>query len=659
MSILNVRRVSQGFFLLLFLWFCVVAALGDAWWQLRGWPVNWFLELDPLTGLGTLLSTHTLYNGLFWGLVPVILTILLGRFFCGWVCPFGTLHQFVGYLGRRRKAFTEKRMANRYSRWQAVKYYILFWMLGAAMADLLVFLSGISWNDPQFGWMTAALFLIGSLLAVLFHTLYQEQKRFDALIFPVFWVILFVLALKTTRIFQSSLQTGLLDPIPLFHRSVNLILLPLVDPGRHTLSAAFRHYQGAWLIGTIFFTAVFLNLKSPRFYCRYVCPLGALFGLFARYSLGRIGKTQSPCAACNMCDADCEGACSPATSIVWGECVLCLNCLGACTTRQLAYRVRPSEGGEILLPDFGRRGFVFSMVSGVAAVPLLRAGGGLSHGWNPALVRPPGALPEAAFLSRCIKCGQCMRICPTGVIQPAGLEAGLEGVWTPVLDFRMGTSGCHHTCIACGHLCPTAAIRALSFDERLGRNAYAKDGPVRIGTAFIDRGRCLPWAMDKPCIVCQENCPVSPKAIFTREYFSRLRFSESLKIKKAGPLYVEFDGERLPPGQLETGDYYCILRGTGDADPRRILKNGADRIEIYPQNPWKKPPAPENRVEIRIRLQQPYVDIDRCIGCGVCEHECPVSGKRAIRVSAENESRHPKHALTFAGTHDTHAFRKG
>jgi NAD-dependent dihydropyrimidine dehydrogenase PreA subunit len=39
------------------------------------------------------------------------------------------------------------------------------------------------------------------------------------------------------------------------------------------------------------------------------------------------------------------------------------------------------------------------------------------------------------------------------------------------------------------------------------------------------------------------------------------------------------------------------------------------------------------------------VDPKLCIGCGVCEHECPVSGQRAIRVSAENETRHRKHSL--------------
>ena len=41
-------------------------------------------------------------------------------------------------------------------------------------------------------------------------------------------------------------------------------------------------------------------------------------------------------------------------------------------------------------------------------------------------------------------------------------------------------------------------------------------GTITIGTAFFDRGRCLPWAMETPCVVCEEVCPVSPKADIQR-----------------------------------------------------------------------------------------------------------------------------------------------
>jgi len=88
-------------------------------------------------------------------------------------------------------------------------------------------------------------------------------------------------------------------------------------------------------------------------------------------------------------------------------------------------------------------------------------------------------------------------------------EAGLEGLWTPVLVPRRGW--CEPSCTRCGHACPTGAIRPLAPDEK----GWTHDHPgVKIGTAFYDYGRCFPWAMATPCIVCEEVCPSSPKAIW-------------------------------------------------------------------------------------------------------------------------------------------------
>ena len=260
-------------------------------------------------------------------------------------------------------------------------------------------------------------------------------------------------------------------------------------------------------------------------------------------------------------------------------------------------------------------------------------------------MRPPGSLPEDQFLSRCIKCGQCMRVCPTNVIHPAGLTAGLEGLWTPVLNFRIGTSGCQHNCIACGNLCPTAAIRPISLAERRGHGNYRTSGPIKIGTAFIDRGRCLPWAMDRPCIVCQENCPVSPKAIFTRKRYNIVRLTKPLVIKSSDATRIEFQTDALVANQYATGDYFCAVHGNPQEQRRLIIANTANSLTIDGQSPFQQPPLTNDSVSIEIRLQQPYVDPGLCIGCGVCEHECPVRGKRAIRVTAENESRSRKHAL--------------
>lgn len=450
---------------------------------------------------------------------------------------------------------------------------------------------------------------------------------------------------KEDQLIQNSLQTGLLDPIPLVYRSVNLILLPMADAPFRQLSPTPRFYQGAWLIGALFFISILLNLKIPRFYCRFICPLGALFGLLSRYALWRIGKTDAKCAECMMCEKDCEGGCSPSGRMILSECVLCLNCIKACHTKQIAYQKESSAGGELLVPNLSRRSFMISLFSGVAAIPISRTSGVIATNWNPGLIRPPGALSEQDFLTRCIKCGQCMRICPTNVIQPAAFEGGIEGIWTPVLNFRIGSSGCRHTCIACGHLCPTGAIQRLSVNERMGKGLFSVKGPIRIGTAFIDRGRCLPWAMDKPCIVCQENCPVSPKAIFTRVFFSEIRSPAPLIISSAESMRIALKGNPLIPNRFATGDYFYRLKDNPVGELGLIIGNSAQDLIISLKTPVPFPWGSGKEIAILIKLQQPYVDIEKCIGCGICEHECPVSGKRAIRITAENETRNRLRAL--------------
>lgn len=67
MKITTARLISQIFFFILFLWFCIVMNLGGEWWQLKGWSVNLFLQLDPLVGLATLITSRTIYAELLWG----------------------------------------------------------------------------------------------------------------------------------------------------------------------------------------------------------------------------------------------------------------------------------------------------------------------------------------------------------------------------------------------------------------------------------------------------------------------------------------------------------------------------------------------------------------------------------------------------------------
>ncbi|HYA02818.1 MAG TPA: 4Fe-4S binding protein, partial [Syntrophobacteria bacterium] len=131
---------------------------------------------------------------------------------------------------------------------------------------------------------------------------------------------------------------------------------------------------------------------------------------------------------------------------------------------------------------------------------------------------------------------------------------------------------------------------------------------------------------------------------FTREQFNTVR-NGILVVERAERSTVVVRGESLPAGRLASGDYYCtLLDGKGEA-PRRITDNTPESVTISQNAPWERPPAAGSRVAIQVRLQRPYVDPILCIGCGICEHECPVSGRRAIRVTAENESRSRRRSL--------------
>jgi polyferredoxin/formate hydrogenlyase subunit 6/NADH:ubiquinone oxidoreductase subunit I len=556
MRITTARKISQAFFFALFIWLCIVTAIGVKFWQLRGWPVNIFLHLDPLAAVGTVISTHKLYAPLLWAAATIVLTILIGRFFCGWLCPFGTLHQFISFLSHRKKN-AELLAIHKYHKAQNIKYYILVvFLLMAAIPGM------------------------------------------------------------------QNLQSGLLDPIPMFTRTVNLLLLPIA-------ASAERHYRTAIPVLTVFLIFTLLNFYIPRFFCLFVCPLGALFGVLNRFAIFRINRN-SKCTDCKLCNAHCQGNCQPSDKIKLSECLLCMNCLDDCKFNAMDFSTAENPNLQAP-PDVSRRGLLAAAFTGVMAMPAFRLLNVKAD--SDAIVRPPGALAEDEFVKRCIKCGQCMKLCPTNVIQPMGIEAGAINLWTPTMNNRIGTSGCQYDCVACGFVCPTAAIRPLTLAEKLGKGKFSADGPVKIGTARFDHTKCLPWAFNTPCIVCQENCPVSPKAIYTREIFNPVLSTDKIKQTQGGEILL---GENsLEPDKFATGDYYCQFTAGGKTIRLAIAANSSDTIKVSETIS----DMPANNIQIVLRLQRPYVNPKLCIGCGICQHECPVGGKGAVIVTAYGQSR--------------------
>lgn len=469
----KLRRYYQGFFLGLF----VVAFVLTAQGLLKGYPVTLFLDSSALNAVGTLLSAHNMAYTMGIGLLILALTPFLGRFFCGWICPLGTLFHLASRWLRPKKVAARIKQ-NFYDRKQVIKYLLLIVLLIAA----------------AFGFM----------------------------------------------------QIGLFDPIALLTRSCQA----LVSPGMRL----------GWMLIAIFTVLLLLNAWKPRFWCRYICPLGALLGVAAKFIPGGVVRDQKTCTDCGLCNRDCIGACSPSSKTRMAECFMCWNCIEDCPEKALSWQWMAKEDELDREIGVSRRAFFGTAVAGGATVLALKSQAVEGY---PERIRPPGALAEPHFLDRCIKCGECMKACPTGVLRPAFTEAGVSGMWTPVMDMERGY--CEYNCVMCGQVCPSGAIERITIADK---HAVETNQPVKIGNAFVDRSRCLPWSFGRNCMVCEEVCPVSPKAIYKET------------------VTVELDGKV-------------------------------------------------------VELHRPRVNPERCIGCGLCQHECPVNDLAAIRVTAAGESRAP------------------
>ena len=610
----KIRRAYEALALGLFLFFLMITDLR----YLKGWPVSLFLEATPLVAVATALTTHTIYRNLVWGLIVIGITMMVGRVWCNWMCPFGILHHIFGFLGNTKntKQLIE---VNRYKKIYAIKYYILAAMLvmcslwivptvldapnkiveayeqssgpgklpGATFrAAGVVFSRGLPWvglmallgatgvwAPSWWGGQGRARYVryIASLsigLAVVGFVLAGPVPMSRAIVAGV------ARSAEEHKQGNSTLQIGLLDPIALTVRSMTTSVLPTIHKGTESVYTENREYWFGWVVGLIFIGFLVANWWIPRFFCRAICPLGALLGVFSRFALWRIDRDPVRCTDCDLCLKSCEGASDPHKDLRKSECFVCLNCIEECPHDALSFRFLPRKASEIALPQVGRRQLMLAGVFGVLFFPMARLSGGVRKNFSRAVIRPPGSVAEDEFLRRCIKCDQCIRVCPTNVLQPALFEAGVEGLWTPIMISKMGW--CELNCTLCSQVCPTGAIREISIAEKLGAGPYEAKGPIKTGTAFYNQGRCLPWAMDTSCVVCEEVCPVSPKAIFTRN------------------------------------------------------------VEVT------------DRWGAKLELKRPFIDPVRCIGCGICEHECPVKDDPAVYVTAIGETRDKSRSLLLS-----------
>ena len=343
----------------------------------------------------------------------------------------------------------------------------------------------------------------------------------------------YILTMLLVLALFGSLQIGLLDPITLLTRSFAVSFFPALHYAGGQLYIKQPLFYGGTLMAVIFIGILFSNRFLSRFWCRVLCPLGALLGIVSSASFMRIRRDVEKCTDCQKCMRYCHGGCDPHLELRTAECHGCMNCIEDCPEHALHYGTAREHSSVHTPVDVNRRRVIETAVAGLVLFPMMRSVVNAKTAPKYDVVRPPGSIAEEDFLRRCIKCGECMRVCPTNVIQPALLEGGFEALWTPVLMNRIGY--CEFNCVLCSQVCPTGAIVPLSVEKKVGKAPYLK--PLTIGTAFYDRGRCLPWAMNTECIVCEEVCPTSPKAIWfkTTEITMRDGTTKLLKLPHVDP----------------------------------------------------------------------------------------------------------------------------
>ncbi len=439
---------------------------------------NLFLRLDPLVALGTALSARDIPVGVVPGLLVLALAPLLGRLFCGWVCPMGaTVDCADAVLSRRRQLPGNLRQ---------VKYWLLALILGSALLGVsLVFLA-------------APIPLVTRLWGIVIYPLaaFGVEK-----------------ALPLMRPLADALDIR------------TLLFLEIKAPLFATMSFV-----------AVFFGFVFAASRlSPRFWCRYACPAGASLALLASRPVWR-RRVSEKCVECGKCRHACpmQAISEDPHATRHGECILCRACAGVCPTKAIDFPFSlPAQQARITQPTMaGRRAVLAAGATGTAGLVL--GGFGLRTPLSVEAVRPPGSAPEDEFLSLCMRCGQCAVACPTNIIQPIWFASGLLGVFSPALTPVRGF--CDPHCHECGKACPTLAIRPLQSQERV----WAKLGTAEVirdtCLAWKDKKKCLvcdevcpygavelkpepgnpvyvPYVDEKRCAgcgYCEHFCPVRP-----------------------------------------------------------------------------------------------------------------------------------------------------
>ncbi|MGB3211231.1 MAG: 4Fe-4S binding protein [Desulforhopalus sp.] len=465
------RRIVQLLFLIVFLVLFIKTDYNGSD-QLDA-AVNLLFRLDPYLAACVILGVKTFVVLLLPSLVVLLLTAFLGRSFCGWFCPMGTLLDLV------QKFFPATSKKN-------ITYF----------PDLALFILIFALISSAFGFAVAGYI---DPFSILVRGLAQA-------LYPL----------------ANSLTVGFFTftyhEMPGF---VNAFTEPVYDLLRATaLPSGQKYFQLAYLSLFMLLAVLLLEALHKRFFCRNLCPLGAMLSLVGRKGMLAGSGGDKDCGSCRICSRLCRmGAIDEQRKISMGGCNLCYECVGKCPRQIIRFGFSFAKGTDNGV-SLSRRKFIGAALVGFL-LPSVKGVEALAKNPDPLLIRPPGALAEKEFLQTCVRCAECIQVCVGNALQPSLFQAGLDGVFSPMLVARTGY--CEFNCSLCGQVCPTGAIRQLTIEEK---------HRLKIGHAWFDKNICLPYAKGIPCMVCEEHCPTPDKAIQFREVIMDDHTGQSITIRQ-------------------------------------------------------------------------------------------------------------------------------
>ncbi len=470
-----------------------------------------FLRFSPLIPLFNFIADLKILL-LFWpALIILGLTIFFGRFFCGWICPLGTSIDITSHALKS----PDNKVSKRWQSWRPLKFVLLLTLIVLAIFSI----NAWGYFDP---------------ISIF-------TRAMTVTIYPLATLVTEAVLIGISRV--SFLEA----PAMAVYDGFKSLIMPE--------SQAFTQ-EVLWI--TLFFGVILgLEKLSRRFWCRNLCPAGALLGFLSQFRFYErlVSKT---CPSCGKCNTECKMNAIPEDNVMETskvECIECFNCGETCPPKIKAITYRWRWKPYHTSVDYSRRQFIQTSFSSIAALGLLSVGYRNKEAYQ-RMIRPPGALPEDEFLDKCIRCEECVRICQSNgaCLQPDGIRSNLLELWAPVAVMRRGY--CEYNCNLCGEVCPTEAIQPLTLEEKQ---------ITPMGLAYFNKNLCIPYAKNEDCIVCEEHCPLHPKAI-----------------------QIDEKGVTLPDGSVK-------------------------------------------------RIKYPYIVVERCIGCGICENKCPLPGDAAVVVMAERD----------------------